>query len=434
MRGAPVAPGFQFIDDGDTCDLPAHKLAALLEVSRALSESLELPAVMQVAVDAAVRVMELDTGAIYLLTADTVFLGATTPGLGEEIPDSIRRAEAADHPHIVECLRSRLPICIEDSATCEFSPAEQMAVDARGLRSILYVPLIAGDTPVGVVILGSVGRTRRFSQSDADLCITMSASLALAVANARLYEEQRTAMCELSRAYADAEAVKQQLRALATQLTAAEEHERRRIADELHDRVCQPLAVLKMKLQEGAGQHQQQPADATYQLALRLVDESLQQARAVMYEASPPYIFDSGLRPALEWLGQRTIELGVRCEVFVDGDVDGVEEDVRLFAFQAARELLMNVVKHSSARYASLTVWCEDGFLCVKITDDGGGFPTSSLDAPPVGDRGFGLFSLRERTHYIGGTLDIASAMGVGTTAQLRVPSTHCEILTKNRR
>lgn len=411
--------------DGGSQDLPAAKLSALLDVSRALSESLELSAVMQVAVDAAVRVMELDTGAIYLLTRETLFLGATTPPLPDGFPDMLRRTNAAEHPHVAECIAGRHTIRIEDAAAEELTDAEREVVDARGLRSILYVPLLAGEEePVGSLILGSVGRTCSFSPADIDLASTLATSVALGVSNARLYEAQRSSNAELSRAYSQAQAVKQQLRALATQLTAAEVHERRRIADELHDRVCQPLAVLKMRLlEQGDGQSE----DSTRDLALTLVDEALHQTRDIMLEASPPFIFDQGLKPALEWLGKRTVELGVRCEVFADPEIEGAEEEERLFVFQAARELLMNVVKHAGARYASLSVNCEEGHLRVRVTDDGRGFPTDILDETPTGERGFGLFSLRERAHYIGGSLDIASSLGIGTTALLQIPFADCE-------
>lgn len=409
------------VQNVDPRDIPAEQLAVLLEVSRTLGSTLELPVVMQTAIEAAVRVMRLETGAIYLLTGETLFLGATTPALPPDFPDELRRAPLSEHAHIAQALAQRAPLHVGDALHEEWTPAEREVVESRNLRSVLYVPLIADNEAVGAFILSSF-EPRTFSRQDVDLSSALSFTIALAVANARLYEAQRIGMIELSRAYDEAQAIKQQLRALATELTAAEERERRHLAVEIHDRVAQPLAVLKMKLHGDAAQHAPHAEDTTFQLASRLLDEAIDEARAIMSEASPPYIFDLGLKPALEWLAERTTSLGTSCECFADDDIESVDEETRLFMFQAARELLANVIKHSDADYASLSAWREDGRLCLKVTDNGRGFPTEDVAERPTHVSGFGLFSLRERTQYVGGSLDVASALGVGTTMTLCVP------------
>lgn len=412
-------------NDRSADEMPAEQLQLLLEVSRTLGMTLDLPTVMQRAIEAACRVMKHETGAIYLLTDGNVFLGATTPALPANYPDSLRYACLGDHPHLQRSIEERSPLTLEDAPTAVLSDAERAIVDARGLRSVLYVPLIAGDSAVGAFILGDCVAPRNFPPSEIALASALASIIALAVANARLYEAQRGSLTELAHAYEEAEAVKQQLRALAVKLTAAEDKQRHHIAVEIHDRIAQPLAMLKMKLGGSVEAYAAHEQDDTYRLVLKLLDEALVQTREVMAEASPPYLFDLGLRPALEWLGQRTTDLGVPCEVFCDPEIEDAEEDAKLFLFQAARELLANVAKHSGARYASLTAWCEDHSMCIKVTDDGRGFPTNTMDRRPASDHGFGLFSLSERVRYANGSLDVASALGVGTTVTLCVPAGH---------
>lgn len=176
-------------------------LSALLKVSHALAASLELSEVLHTAVEGAVDVLELDTGAIYLLEGDMLVLGATTPPLPPEVPESARQAKLEDHPHIRRSILDGEPVIVADIAHGAFSPAEKDIIRARRLRSMLYVPLVIAEGAEGVMVVGTADVARQYTEEDVDLCRTLSAQIALAVANARLFERAQLAAAELRCAY-----------------------------------------------------------------------------------------------------------------------------------------------------------------------------------------------------------------------------------------
>lgn len=179
--------------------IPAEELTLLLEVSAGFTGSLELGRVLQAAVDGAVKVLRLETGAIYLVEGSELELGATFPAIPPEAATVLQRAPRKGHAHIEQCLALREPVFVPDSSKERFTPAEQAVVDARHLRSILYVPIAADADALGVVIVGTQSELHRFVAHDADLCQTLSCQIALAITNARLYEELRVANRELAR-------------------------------------------------------------------------------------------------------------------------------------------------------------------------------------------------------------------------------------------
>ena len=181
--------------------LPSSDLSLLLQVSRALAASLDLEDVLQTAIESAVRTLGLDTGAIYLLEGADLILGATTPPLPPELPEAFRRAPLESHPHIGRCIRVREPVALDDWTPDAMTGAERAVCEARGLRSILFVPLTVAEEAVGAFIVGSVGTVRTFAEKDVDLCRALSHEIGLALANARLYESLQRSHEELARAY-----------------------------------------------------------------------------------------------------------------------------------------------------------------------------------------------------------------------------------------
>jgi HD-GYP domain-containing protein (c-di-GMP phosphodiesterase class II) len=182
-------------------EITQGQLEALLRVSASLIGSLEMAEVLQTAIDGAVEALELETGAIYLLSGDTLFLGATTPELPHDFPDEYRRAPVADHPHIGRSLASGEIVGVPDMLEAELSPAERGVSDARGLRTVFFVPLIIDSEPVGVFTVGTVTGTRELTGAAMSVCRTIAHQAALAITNAHLYESIRAARHDLEHAY-----------------------------------------------------------------------------------------------------------------------------------------------------------------------------------------------------------------------------------------
>ncbi len=142
------------------------RLRSMLEISQVMSASLEMDTVLQKIIENAAGLLELESGAIYTLEGDELFLEATTPPLPPGFPDELRRANVADHPHIQAAISSGSSVVLADSTSAELSSAEKMVAESRGLRSIIYVPLMISEKAIGVFIVASVNRLRTFSEEE----------------------------------------------------------------------------------------------------------------------------------------------------------------------------------------------------------------------------------------------------------------------------
>ncbi len=215
----------------------------------------------------------------------------------------------------------------------------------------------------------------------------------------------------------------EKLRSLAAELSMTEERERRRIATLLHDNIGQILAVSKIKL----GVLQELGGDSGLGGSLvelrSLIEQAIQYTRSLTFELSPPILYELGLEPALEWLGEQVQgQHGVHCSFETDNRPKPLSEELRVFLFTAVRELLVNVVKHAQAARAVVTIQRHDERVVIMVEDSGVGFDSSRMDFQAGRSGGFGLFSIRERLHHLGGDVMVESTMGSGTRVVLTVP------------
>ncbi|MFZ5918266.1 MAG: PAS domain-containing protein [Chloroflexota bacterium] len=181
----------------ETVQQRSKELAVLLEISQALSAALEMETVLQAIVESAISLIGVDSSVVYLLTEDELYLAATMPPLPPRLPEMFRRAPLGDHPHIHRAISTGLPVILPDTARAALSPAERTISEARGLRSILYLPLKIEKRSVGVLILGSVGKTWLFSETEVNLCRTLAGPAAVAIENAQMHERLQQHAAEL---------------------------------------------------------------------------------------------------------------------------------------------------------------------------------------------------------------------------------------------
>ncbi|MGH9867319.1 MAG: PAS domain S-box protein [Candidatus Polarisedimenticolia bacterium] len=216
-----------------------------------------------------------------------------------------------------------------------------------------------------------------------------------------------------------------QLRALTTELTQAELRERRRLARTLHDQLQQNLVAAKLQLEMArAAVTGDRPASAI-QRADVLLNEAVEASRTLAVELSPPILSDAGLAGSLEWLGRWMKEKhGLEVKVTADHGLDPSAEEMKILLFDAARELLFNVVKHARTDRALVTLEPGPGerTLSLAVTDQGSGFDPASFQKAMGHVRGFGLFSIRQRLEILGGRLEVSSRPGKGTTLRITVP------------
>jgi signal transduction histidine kinase len=216
-----------------------------------------------------------------------------------------------------------------------------------------------------------------------------------------------------------------QVRKLAYELTMAEQHERRRLSQILHDSLQQRLYGIQMKMtfvrdhaQAGDVEKLEEYADQAWEW----IDQAIETTRRLSVDLSPPILSSDGLTDALNWLqGQMSEMYDFQVDLKADDPIPIDDRDMLVLLFHLVRELLFNVVKHAETDHATLKLTEEDGQVFIRVIDGGVGFDLDGLsDESESG--GFGLFSVRERLNLFGGHLDIATAPGEGTTMTIRVP------------
>ncbi|MFB3925317.1 MAG: PAS domain S-box protein [Syntrophales bacterium] len=212
-----------------------------------------------------------------------------------------------------------------------------------------------------------------------------------------------------------------QLRFFESELSNAEERERKRIAMELHDSIGQALAMSKIKLQMLLESVNSGLADPMKEVR-ELIDKSILGTRSLMLEVRPSILHESGLGAAIAWLTEQVrMQHGMTIHFQDDGKHRHLEEDIQITLYQATRELIMNVIKHSRADRIAVSILNEEDGVRINVEDNGIGFDPSKMDRPG-NQGGFGLFSIRERIHTRGGDLSIKSDPGRGTCVSMKIP------------
>jgi signal transduction histidine kinase len=216
------------------------------------------------------------------------------------------------------------------------------------------------------------------------------------------------------------QAYRDRLKNLASELSAAEERHRRQTASALHDSIGHPLAISVMKIRQSLPDC---PADARRELeqACGLLEQTIQQTRSLTLQLSPPILYELGLEPACEWLGEQfQANHGLHVEVSDDGQPKPTDEPTRALLFSVVRELLINVVKHAHARHVRIAIQRRGDCIAISVEDDGVGFAPDQLRHDAGG--GFGLFNIRERLSRLGGQVRVESIPGRGARVVVMAP------------
>ena len=208
---------------------------------------------------------------------------------------------------------------------------------------------------------------------------------------------------------------------MALELDNTADQERRRISEGLHDDVGQNLALIRLQL----GRLRKSLPEAEREVldqAADLVQQTIHSIRKLMFELSPPQLYELGYWAAIDWLASR-LQSQAGFELACDDDCPDVRlsEHVTTVLFRVTRELLHNVVKHSGTTTAIIRRFMSGDTLCIEVRDDGCGFTVAQPECR--GSESLGLFLCCERMRALGGSLRIQSKPGEGTLVTLTVPS-----------
>lgn len=212
------------------------------------------------------------------------------------------------------------------------------------------------------------------------------------------------------------------LRRLLSRLILAEQTERRKLADELHDYLPQVLVGGKIKLVQA---HRKYPDESCLELlfeAREAFDKALQYTRTLVANLSPTTLYDFGLKAALDRLKKQNQTLGLQVAIRQEGREEKLPDEKALLAYQSVRELLHNVVKHSEVQEAEVYLNWKPNKLVISVQDEGQGFQPKLLKSENPRDQKFGLFSIGERLESFGGQMDVRSQPGEGTTVKMTLP------------
>ncbi len=238
----------------------------------------------------------------------------------------------------------------------------------------------------------------------------------------RLRELNETLEQQVAERTAVAEARAGQLQSLAVELIEAEERERRRFSELLHDDLQQDLASIRFQLQTALRSLSGPPPILTG--LEKLLETTIVKSRRLSHEMSPAVLDHSGLVEALEWLVRKMDEqFGLQIRLKADATKNFENKTIKMFLFRAVQELLFNVFKHAGAKTVRVDLFEADGCIVTAVSDRGRGFDPEILHAASA-RAGLGLISLRERAAYLGGSMEIESAPGQGSRFTLTVPLT----------
>jgi signal transduction histidine kinase len=215
----------------------------------------------------------------------------------------------------------------------------------------------------------------------------------------------------------------EELRRLAAHQESIREHERKRIAQEIHDELGGLLTGIRAYISvaiDRATRAGMQP-EPLLQDAVGLTNNAIETVRKVITDLRPSVLDQLGVWPAIEWYAEHIEKRsGLICECLIESETlaidPGAERSTMLF--RVVQEALTNVERHAEATRVSIQVESKNGNILVAIQDDGKG-----IDAARLANRNsWGILGMIERTRHFGGELDIKGAAGRGTTVVLRLP------------
>ena len=213
---------------------------------------------------------------------------------------------------------------------------------------------------------------------------------------------------------------------LLRRLVTAQEDERRRIARELHDQTGQHLTAIMLGLKSLSDPAPSRTAALNRLDRLkRLAEQLSRDVHRLAWELRPAELDVMGLVTALqnyleEWSEHSSIVVDFHSRGF---ETNRVSPEIETVIYRIVQEALTNVLKHAGATRVSLIIERRQDHVLAIVEDDGKGFvPTKALELPVI-ERKMGLSGMKERAALVGGTLDIESTPGAGTTLFVRIPT-----------
>ena len=262
------------------------------------------------------------------------------------------------------------------------------------------------------VLIAFVDQPDFFKPNDVAALMSLASQTAVAIQNARLFEELETQ--------------REKLHQVSLRLAKAQEEERRRISRELHDQLGQTLTALKINLDVS---YRILPPDSPEQLqisireASTLAKQTLESARNLSLELHPAMLDDLGLVAALRWeIDRYEQRMGQTVQFEANLKDTVLLPELKITIYRIVIEALTNAARHAQANEMSVQLRLEDQQVKISIEDNGVGFDAEALARTPTKRQSLGLVSMRERAELLGGALHVRSMPGKGTRVKAQIP------------
>ena len=207
----------------------------------------------------------------------------------------------------------------------------------------------------------------------------------------------------------------ERLSAMSDEMSRTGDRERRRLAEELHDRVSQSLSVAHIRVTSSLAKGTCELDEL--QVIETMLAEAIRESRAITSEIAPSVLYELGLGWALAALAEQMEQRHGLLVVITRKDPTDLPADARMALLRAARELLMNVVKHGKTDCAWISLTSAGGDVTLTVKDEGIGLGEQAAH------EGFGLLSIKQRITHLGGELTLTSDPGDGVMATVTVPA-----------
>lgn len=275
-----------------------------------------------------------------------------------------------------------------------------------GIETCLFVPLETGANSLGYLLLSATPTSERVL-SRQGFFRTLGNQIGMVLHNVQLFEEVDTH--------------RKRLRHLADDLTNTEEKQRRKTALDVHDRVGQPLSIARALL--SADQTMNGKSNECLDKAMECMGTALAGIRSIILDLHPPVLDSFGIGATIEDAAREIMDVAdLDIETKIEYREMRESSWLRSFLLRAAKELMVNVVKHADATRVIVTLSVRAEHLVLQVEDDGKGFDTARINGANTAPKGFSLISLEERSINFGGTYRIRSIPNKGTQVEISLP------------
>ncbi len=401
LRGYSTAFAWSLVEEREASEERARTLVqelhakvkelnALYEAGKMLGSVMELGPILRFVLDLMGDSANAESG-VLLMEDDGKFFPRTTRG-NITIPPSLPKAMAP------MAFQTGKPVILTKSLKELDSP------------QTVLIPLVTKKKNLGFVAL-FFRQKRALSESDLTFLATLATQAAIAIENAKLYE--------------DATQSKKQIEALLSKVIYAQEEERKRIAAEIHDSIAQSLvsALTKVQTCQALFGKPGKGAEIELEALKKHLVENVQEVRQIIFNLRPSTLDDLGLIPTLQhFLKKFEAENSIRTFLSAEMPKKKLPAVVETAVYRIVQEALTNVKKHSRATKVDIEVKSTNGKLLLRISDNGTGFSLEEARNKGLEGDSVGITGMKERVTLLGGLFKIESSGGQGSQVFIEVP------------